>query len=170
VAQTVRVEGLRERDAKLRAIAAEYGSKNVRGPVRTALRKAGNIVRDDAKRRVRVNERSNDDGIHVRDNIIVVTTKKKRLKVGEVGVDVTVRYRARDYVNNRKNRAAGRVGGKYKDFGRLFYARFLEFGTSKMRSYPFLRPAYEANKGALPGIIRDELAKAIAKTVARLRR
>ncbi|MDC7762475.1 HK97 gp10 family phage protein [Priestia aryabhattai] len=50
--------------------------------------------------------------------------------------------------------------GFHKDF---FYARFLEWGTSKMPAQPFIEPAFNAVKGrvinAMVKVYRRELAK-----------
>ncbi len=164
---TVKVFGLKELEQKLKALADEFGQKKAKSTLRSALRKAGVVVQKEAQRRVHVDKRKPDDGVHVRDNIIVTSAKKTPPNV--VAVNVTVRTRSKKYVNNAKNRRAGRVGGAYRDMGRLYYAKFLEFGTSKMPAYPFMRPAFEAKKGELPGIIRDELALAIDRAVKRLR-
>lgn len=161
MAQTVRVEGLRELEKKLKALADEIGGKKAAQPVKAALRKAGRVVQKDAQSIVR----RKTDLLH--DNIIVTTAK--RLKPGSFGMNVTVRAKARKYADNAKNRRAGKVGKKFKDYGALYYGRFLEFGTSRMPPYPFLRPAFERNKGSLPNIIRDELALAIQKAVAKLK-
>jgi HK97 gp10 family phage protein len=81
---------------------------------------------------------------------------------------VTVRAKARGYKSTSKNIREGKIGLNYQFYGPLFYARFLEFGTSHQPAYPFLRPAFEENKSALPSLIRDELAAAIDRTVRRL--
>ena len=161
MAQTIRVEGLRELEKKLKALADEIGGKKAAQPVKAALRKAGRVVQKDAQSIVR----RKTDLLH--DNIIVTTAK--RLRPGSFGMNVTVRAKARKYADNAKNRKAGKVGKKFKDWGALYYGRFLEFGTARMRAYPFLRPAFERNKGSLPNIIRDELAIAIQKAVAKMR-
>ena len=57
------------------------------------------------------------------------------------------------------------MGGGYTDYGPLFYARFLEFGTSHQPAYPFLRPAFEEDKSSLPELIRDDLAAGIDKAM-----
>jgi len=152
-AVTVNVTGLRELQAKLRAIAETAGDKTARKPVTAALRKAGKVLQEDMQRRVRVKSGT------LRENIIV-TTKRSRTP-GVTTVNVTVRAKAKAYKENSRNRRSGRVGKKYKDLGPLFYARFLELGTSKMPAYPFMRPAFEAHKEELPELFRDELAKAI---------
>jgi len=36
-----------------------------------------------------------------------------------------------------------------------FYARFVEYGTAKTKAKPFLRPALNASKAAIQGILRN---------------
>lgn len=158
----VRVEGLRELEAKLKAIAAEFGGKKAINPVRNALRKAGRIVQKSAQQKVRVKTGA------VKENIIVTNVRKS--PPGEIGVNVTVRAKAKAYKDTPANRRKGAVGGSYQAYGPLYYARFLEFGTSRQPAYPFMRPAFEENKNTLPGIIRDELAVQIERAVAKLRK
>lgn len=49
------------------------------------------------------------------------------------------------------------VGVDKSDNSKIFYGKFLEFGTSKMAARPFLQPAYEKNK--------DNIQQAIAETL-----
>ena len=155
MAQRVEVVGLKELNARLAALPAEIGNK----PLKAALRKVGAVVQKSAQRKVRRKTGA------LADNIIV--TRMRRLPKGEEAVQVTIRARAKKYRDNKANRRKGRVGGEYASVGPLFYARFLEFGTSKMRPYPFLRPAFEENKTALPAMLRTELSLAIDRYVAR---
>jgi HK97 gp10 family phage protein len=37
----------------------------------------------------------------------------------------------------------------------VFYARFVEYGTAKMKARPFLRPALNASKGRIQDILRS---------------
>ena len=164
MAQTVRVEGLRELEKKLKALADEFGGKTAIKPVRSALRKAARVVQKDAQARVQVKTGA------LKDNIIVYRPRDRR--GGIEAINVSVRAKAKVRKANRRNArriASGEVQAGYMDYGPLYYARFLEFGTSRMRPYPFLRPAFEANKSQLPNIIRDELALAIQKAVAKLK-
>ena len=158
MATRVEVTGLKELQARLLALPREIGDK----PLKAALRKVGKVVQDSAKARVRKRTGA------LADNIIVA--RMRRLPKGEEAVQVTIRARAKKYRDNRANRRRGRVGGAYEDVGPLFYARFLEFGTSKMRPYPFLRPAFEMNKAQLPELFRRELALAIETAVAKMQR
>lgn len=44
---------------------------------------------------------------------------------------------------------------------RLNYAKFLEFGTSKMEARPFLRPSYNAKKNEYKQSIEDAVSEAL---------
>jgi len=52
------------------------------------------------------------------------------------------RRNVRIYAGNRKKQGA-------------FYAHMIEFGTVKMKAKPFLRPAVNASKAKIQGIIRN---------------
>lgn len=161
MAETIRVDGLKELERRLLALGEEYGYRAAAKPVRAALRKGAQVIQRAAVANVRVKTGT------LKENIIV--TSQGRAKPGLIDVKVTVRAKAKAYKPNARNRKNGRIGANYTDYGPLFYARFLEFGTSKMRAYPFLTPAFEANKGTVPGMIRDFLREAIDKSVAKLR-
>lgn len=66
-------------------------------------------------------------------------------------------------------RSAGSQKG-VKAYGRLdaFYARFVEFGTSKMAPHPFLRPAFDHKKEAAVTAIGVRLDERIQQTAAEL--
>ena len=49
------------------------------------------------------------------------------------------------------------IGVDKSDNSKIFYGKFLEFGTSKISARPFLQPAYEKN--------REEIQKTIAETL-----
>jgi len=153
--QRVEVVGLRELNKRLLALPKYIGDK----PLKMALRKVGRVVQGTAKSRVRKRTGA------LADNIIVAQVRK--LPPTEVAVQVTIRAKAKKYKDNARNRRSGKVGTEYANVGPLFYARFLEFGTSRMPPYPFLRPAFEQDKTALPEMLRTELAVAIDRYVAK---
>jgi HK97 gp10 family phage protein len=164
MAETVQVHGLKELAAKLDAITGELTGKGGGGPLLVTLRRMGAKIAKDAKSRVPVKTGT------LKDNIIASRAPKKRRKNGEEAVEVTVRYKAKKYADNARNRRLGRVGGEYKNNGPLFYAKFLEFGTSRMPARPFMTAAFEANKAELPGIFAKELSRAIDEAVKKLAR
>lgn len=160
---SVKVEGLVALDKKLTALADEYGPKAAASPVRSALRVAAKVLVESAKRHVHPHYKTGT----LEQNIIA--TAERRPKAGQVEMRVTVRAKAKAFKSNSRNVRKGLIGLEYQHYGPLFYARFLEFGASQMPAgYPFLTPAWTENKDKLPEIIRDQLAKAIDKTMARL--
>ncbi len=55
------------------------------------------------------------------------------------------------------------VGIGRGDNSEIFYMKFHEFGTSKMKARPFLGPAYEKNKKRVLDIIRGELRRGLRR-------
>lgn len=49
------------------------------------------------------------------------------------------------------------VGSGVKAGTRVNYAHFVEFGTSRSRAYPFMRPAVEKVRSKYPQIVIDEV-------------
>lgn len=96
-----------------------------------ALKKAGELIVEEAK-----------------NNVPVKTEKlKKGLKVSGVRKK-----------NGNKFVLAGIQKG---DNSKIFYGKFLEFGTSKMKAQPFMGPAYESKKEEAKEIIKQELKNAL---------
>lgn len=152
MAETVTITGLRELQARLRVLADTVGEKKAAKPVTAALRKAANVLKGAVQENLR-------RGGHVKSGALVnnIITSKVRSNPGTVTLHVGVRSNAKKFKDTKANRRKQRVGGTYQSYGPLFYARFLEFGTSHQQQSPFMRPAFEGNKGQLPDIVRDEL-------------
>lgn len=164
------VEGLAEVVARLKALPAELVG-NGGGPVRKALAKAARIVRDEARARAPYDEEG--IGKHLRDQIVMKRDPNPRaIDNAAERYIVAVKFKAKKYANTRKNRRKGRVGQKYQNFGDFHYWIPLEFGSSKIPAgkYSFMRPAFEATKDSLSGVVRDELSSAIAQVVRRMQR
>lgn len=53
------------------------------------------------------------------------------------------------------------VGIDKSDNSKIFYGKFLEFGTSKMPARPFLSPAFESNKAYVNEIIKRTLKEGL---------
>lgn len=65
------------------------------------------------------------------------------------------------YVNNRRNRRAGKVGQETNQLGPGFYGAFIELGTSRMKAQPWMRPGNdEAEPDAIDAVMK-ELAASI---------
>lgn len=96
-----------------------------------ALKKAGQIIVEEAK-----------------NNVPVKTGKlKEGLKVSGVRKK-----------NGNKFVLAGIQKG---DNSKIFYGKFLEFGTSRQNAKPFMAPAYESKKNEAKEIIKQELRNAL---------
>lgn len=165
MATNVRMSGMDSIQRNMRELRELMSPRSRASPLLPALRAAGKIVQRDARSRVRKKSGT------LERNIIVARVRKGRLPPEATeAVEVTVRYKARPYKNNRGNRRRGRVDKEWADYGPLFYGRFLEFGTSRMPAYPFLRPAFDSSSSTLPGVIQGELARSIEAAVAKMRK
>lgn len=158
-----RIEGL---DGVLQKLYT-LGPKLRKKALNAAMRKGMAIVRKAAQNNAKrfddpATAQSIPKEIVVRSNV----KKAMRLGPGNFLVQVGVKGGAKAYVDNRKNRRSGRVGESYEGGGNVYHWRFLEFGTSKMRAQPFMRPALEDNTGAVTSTVVAELDKAISKIIS----
>jgi HK97 gp10 family phage protein len=164
------IEGLAQVVANLRALPAAIAGKNG-GPLRVALAKAAKVIRDEARARVPIDDREGRVGKHLREEIVMKRDPNPRAtdNAAERYI-VTVKYKAKKYANTAANRRAGRTGKTYQNFGDFYYWRFLEFGSSTTGPpVGFMRKAFESNKESLAGMVRDDLAAAIAAAVRSMR-
>lgn len=98
--------------------------------------------------------------------------KARRMGPGTFLVQVGVKGGAKSYVDNRKNRSAGRVGQSYEGGGNVWHWRLVEFGFTHWKSgeqiaaRPFMRPALADNTAAVTATVTAELDKAIDKIIA----
>jgi len=129
------------------------------GIIIRALRSAGAIIRDAAKRNAPVlpiseeNERRQSGAI--RANIVsYVTTMYDNM------ITAIIRVRSRGYIFEnegfRQRKDASLEGNPN-------YWWLQEFGTSTHRAQPFMRPAFEANKQAALSAIKEGLQQEITK-------
>lgn len=159
--------------AMLQSLPAEVVSKRG-GPVKSALRKGALIIRDEARQNVRkiIAEPNiggrNDLSTGALEKAIVATRgKPPQGTKGERYLVWTGRV-SRKYANTRANRRKSRVGGTYHLDPPQFYGKFLEYGTSRMRPHPWLRPAFATKAQLAIQTIQDELVSALNKVVNRL--
>jgi HK97 gp10 family phage protein len=154
VSETAYFTGLKELQARVQKISDTVGEKTALKPVGMSLRKCAVTLQESVKAHLKA--RGHVLTGTLLNNIIVVKVKAKQ--PGMVTYLVTVRRSAKRYKDTARNRAAGKVGGKYQNYGPLFYAAFSEFGTSHESATPWMRPAFEEKKGQLPEEFRDDLA------------
>lgn len=159
MAEQVSIQGL---DGLLRSL--REAPKAIQGrAVQAGMRKGGNVIRDDARRRA-----PKESGFMASQ---IVTRRansrsRQRAGVGQGGEYFTVGVktgRRRKYANTKRNRRRGRVGRVYEEAGWAYYWRFVEFGTKKMRASPFLTPAGEAKGPEAAQVIINETWAALDK-------
>ncbi|QQQ40913.1 HK97 gp10 family phage protein [Stenotrophomonas maltophilia] len=159
MSEQVKIDGL---DGLLRSL--REAPKAIQGrAVQTGMRKGGNVIRDDARRRA-----PKESGFMASQ---IVTRRansrsRQRAGVGQGGEYFTVGVktgRRRKYANTKRNRRRGRVGKVYEEAGWAYYWRFVEFGTKNMRASPFLTPAGEAKGPEAAQVIINETWAALDK-------
>lgn len=125
-----------------------------------AMRKGAAIVRNAAQTKAKEFDRA-DTPNKVWKEVTVRTNSSLGRKNGGYALSVGVKGGARRYTNNARNRGMGRVGQSYEGPGKVYYWRFLEFGTKKMKAQPFMRPALADNVEAVIDAVADDLTSGI---------
>ena len=161
MSSTVQVKGLSELLKNMEQLPRELVSKRG-GLVRSALFKAAKTVRDEAKQRA-----PRDTGA-LQANVVTVRDKDPQATGASERYVVTVKKKR--WTGKAKTKAKKTAGGKidYRKSGDAFYWRFVEFGTSKMRAQPFLRPAFESQKDVALDEFKQSLATGIQRTVRKM--
>lgn len=137
---SLKLEGLDKLNEQLEQLGAELAVKTIR----QAARRAFKPVLETAKQLVPV-----ETGL-TRDNIVIATEKG-----GEGDTVVTVGLKVKAF------KGAARLGRKTASPHWRWH--FIELGTVKMRARPFLRPALDQNADQVVELLRDELAKGLAR-------
>lgn len=159
MSEQVSIQGL---DGLLRSL--REAPKAIQGrAVRSGMRKGGNVIRDDAKRRA-----PKASGFMASQIVTRRANSKSRQRagVGQGGEYFTVGVktgRRRKYANTKRNRRRGGVGKVYEESGWAYYWRFVEFGTKNMRASPFLTPAGETKGPEAAQVIINETWAALDK-------
>ena len=155
------VEGLDEVVGKLKKLSQRSG----RNAMRRALRKGANVIRDAA----RDNAKRLDDpqsSNRIWKNIVSQGggSKLERRMGGPV-----MRVGVRGGAKSKKGGGTYHVGGsKANPGGDTWYWRLLEFGTSKMRARPIMRPAASQKAGTAATTIAAAMDKELDKEIAKL--
>jgi HK97 gp10 family phage protein len=137
------------------AILKSLSPKLQRKYLARAMRKGATIVRIAAQN----NAKRFDDPKtknQVWKEIVVRSNSRLARQNGGIALSVGVKGGAQYYKNNKANRAAQRVGQSYEGAGKVYYWRFLELGTQKMKAQPFMQPALADNaEKATDAIVAD---------------
>lgn len=163
MADELKIHGLEETLAALRALPTALSGKNG-GPIRAALFATAKPFKATAQQRVR----RKTGELH--DNIVIRRDRNPAASGATERYTITVRGGRRKYANTKLNRRLQRVGKRYQDVWNANKARWLEFGTERMPAYPFMRPAFEANKNAAVTNFADALRARVAAAVALAKR
>lgn len=153
------IQGLEAVIGKLQALKEEPRKKTTR----FALRKAANLVRDQAQANAaRLDDPTTSQNIAA--NIAVSFDGRHHKATGDLKMKVGVKGGASGVAA-----AVGELRGKGKGNpgGDTYYWRFLEFGTEHMRAQPFLRPAMEETIDPATDEFVRQFEKAITRAVRR---
>lgn len=172
-----KVDGLDALVAKLDGLS--YDLKRKGG--RLALRKAAQVVRDEARANaLRVDDPKTSEVIAK--NIVERWNGRVFRRQGDLAFRVGVLGGARAVLTDRARRKSARRrerlgqsslgslgeiagSGKANPGGDTWYWRFLEFGTERTRAQPFLRPALEQNISAAMDTFVREYDKALDRAI-----
>lgn len=158
-----KMEGLQGVLATLQSLPPEVVSKGG-GPVRVAVRKAANLIRDEA--RAQMIARGNTPGETRRNYATGFTAKQiiaKRTKLTKIkGERFVVTVRPVPHPSGNK---IGKRQIKANDV-----AFIMEAGSAKQPAEPWMRPAYAAKKDLAMQTMETELKAAIDRVVKKLER
>lgn len=159
--QGPKIEGLDEVKDRLRSLTPELQAK----ALRNAIRRGATTVSKAAKRKA-----PKDTGAMAK-NIRVQFASRTFRKTGDLMFRVGVRGGAQQpgskvrYAKSRKGKRESRATG-----GSTWYWRLVEFGTSRSRAKPFMRPALRENVGTIISQVASDLDKGITAALKAERR
>ena len=147
----LKVHGLKELQAQLRALGDELGVKTLAA----AARKAFKPVLEAAQAKVPV-----DSGA-LRESLRLAVKKSKN---GDLGVVVGLRV-SKLAGGQARVAAAAFNEGQIDAIPPARRWHFIELGTAELAPHPFLRPALDSNAPAVLEALKTELAKGIARAL-----
>lgn len=171
-----KLHGLDELRRKMQQLPANLQ----RGPIQTALRNSGDVIRDAARANAqRLDDPSTPESIAK--NIVTRSSARGYSRSGNLMARIGVLGGAQSPDTDKKKRRRARTGarslaelgeiagaGKGNPGGDTFYWRFLEFGTKKMPARPFMRPAMDSGAQPAFNTFTGEMGKALDRALKRL--
>lgn len=148
-----KLEGVDEIVRKLKLLPIRIG----RNAARRALRKGANIVRDAARRNALAIDDPQSREVIAKNVAVAGGGSRRERQAGGVMMRVGVRGGAQPTVGDN-----GTPGGNTTHW------RFPEFGTSKMRAQPFMRPAMAESAGKATDAIMSAMNVEIDKEIRKL--
>lgn len=145
--QLMRVEGLKELDMALQALAEEFSERNAKNVLRGALKDGGEVFAAEARSLVPDDPRTGAPDLKSSIGVgAVLSQRQKRVTRKESAIEV------------------------YAGAGPRPYAHLQEFGTAHHGPQPFLRPAFDNSWRGVLAMIVTRTRERLADTVARLSR
>jgi len=152
----IRLVGFKEALDRLK----EFGPNVTKNGLRSSTFAGAKVIRDEVKATAPVRT-----GL-LRES---VSTFRRKTPEYQARYSIGFRHLLARYANTRENRRKNRVGKRYRLANPAFYAHFLEFGTSKMRAHPFMRPAALRASDRALAAMGANLAKAIDRAARKAR-
>lgn len=164
MADTQTLRGLDDVLAKLKSLPPEIVSRRG-GPVKSALRKGGNVVRDEWRSQVqRIVDTPNADDLPSKSIGLlkksIIATRHPRPHEFQANEAYTVRIKGKQfYPPVRGERvSAGQVG------------KLLEIGTERRAAMPWATPGYMASRQRALDTVVTELSKGVQRVIRKLER
>lgn len=165
--------GINDPNNALKRIKAFPDAMKKKG-VRFAMRKGANLVAEQAKKNALALDDPETASI-IAENVAVRFSNRRFKKTGAIMFRVGVLGGARNYADTRDNRRKQRVGQQYKTDGSssnpggdTWHWRLLEFGTSRTKAHPFMRPALEQNINKATNEVVKHLDRWIGRNIKKI--
>lgn len=152
MAEFVKIDGLDTFSRALRELPKNVARRVLRQGVAAGIK----VIRDEAKAKAPVYTGP------VREGHPPPGTLKRAISAGRSNRDSGPgKEVANVFVRQSKNGSVGQKG--VKKYGKFdaYYAKFVEFGTSKMAARPYLRPAFEAKKQEAVDVLAEKIASTL---------
>jgi HK97 gp10 family phage protein len=157
--ETFTIRGVTEIQRAFDTLGRKLGRKVIRQEVRKGVK----VLADEVKARAPVYKPKSGPAGRSRSTGRFTRSGRRDVDVGALKRDVRVRARPK---KKRGVIAFDVVTGKgTKKTRGAYYAGMVEYGTSKMRAQPFIRPAFDANKDRIARMVQAGIRAGIDREV-----